>query len=275
MHYNSLEQLPATYNHIYLSPHLDDAVLCCGGAITGQHATGERVLVVNICSAAPRPDTAFSALAREFHTTWVLHPEQVVATRLAEDTAALAEIGADSLQAGMLDAIYRYPTAYSSRDSLFGLPAPEDPLLPALQALLASLYKCQPNAHFYSPLGVGGHVDHQITCQVALEQLGPELLLYEDFPYVMRTSELERRLAVLDMALRPSTIAIDISLTQKIAAVRCYASQMVELAQSQLGRLVDADAATNAIIEAVCSYARSVDSADGYSERLWLQDYPI
>ena len=270
MHYDSLEQLPTNYDHIYLSPHLDDAVLCCGGAIASQRAIGERVLVVNICSAAPRPDTAFSALAREFHATWALNPEQVVAARLAEDAAALAEIGADSLRVGMLDAIYRYPVAYDSRDSLFGLPAPDDILLPALQALLTNLHKCQPNARFYSPLGVGSHVDHQITCRVALEQFGRELLLYEDFPYVMRPGELEQRLVALDRPLHPRVIAIDATLPQKVIAVRCYASQMVELAQSQLGHLMDIHAATNAIAEAVSAYAHSVGFADGYSERLWV-----
>ncbi len=271
MDYNSLQQLPAGYDHIYLSPHLDDAALCCGGAIAGQRAAGQRVLVINLCSSAPHPDALFSMLAREFHATWALSPEQVVAARLAEDAAALALLDADSLRAAMLDAIYRHPTAYASRETLFGLPAPDDPLLPALRTLLASLREQQPGAQFYAPLGVGSHVDHQITCRVALEQLGDRLALYEDFPYVTRTGELERRLAALDMPLRPRPIAIDATLSQKLAAVCCYASQMVELAQSQLGRLMDAAAATEAMAEAVRDYARSVDPAEGYSERLWLR----
>jgi LmbE family N-acetylglucosaminyl deacetylase len=272
MHYDSLAQLNTAYDHIYLSPHLDDAALCCGGMIAGQRAAGQRVLVINLCTAAPQPDAPFSVLAREFHAKWALSPEQVIAARLAEDAAALALLDADSLGAGMLDAIYRHPAAYDSRESLFGLPAPDDPLLPALGALLADLRERQPKAHFYGPLGVGSHVDHQITCRAALEQLGDRLALYEDFPYVTRSGELERRLAALDLPLHPRPLAIDATLAQKIAAVRCYASQMVELAHSQLGQLMEPEAAAEAMAEAVSAYARSVDPAEGHSERLWLRE---
>jgi LmbE family N-acetylglucosaminyl deacetylase len=263
---NSLADVDAGYNHVYLSPHLDDAALCCGGMIAAQGATGQRVLVVNICTAPPHPDAAFSNLAMDFHREWGLSPGEVVAARLREDEKSLAILGADSLHIGMLDAIYRHPAAYDRRETLFGVPDGGDPLLPALRGLIAELRERLPDAAFYAPLGAGQHVDHQITCQAALEVAGPGLALYEDFPYVARPGEVERRLEAIGLPLSPHSTPIDPTLNQKIAAMRAYTSQMVELAHSQLGRMVGEEQAAAAMAEAVASYARGVGG-----ERVWVQ----
>lgn len=265
MRFNSLAETPAGYAHVYLSPHLDDAALSCGGAIAAQTAAGQRVLVVNICTGAPSPDADFSALAREFHREWGLTPAQAVAARLREDAAALGTLGTDCLDVGMLDAIYRHPSAYNRRETLFNLPDEADPLMPAVRELVAALRERLPAAAFYAPLGVGLHVDHQITCRAALEAGIPGLALYEDIPYVMRAGELERRIAMLGLSLSPHTTPIAATLPAKIAAVTAYASQLAELANSQLGRAVAPPAAAEVMAEALSSYAEKVGG-----ERLWL-----
>ncbi|MBX0328019.1 PIG-L family deacetylase [Oscillochloris sp. ZM17-4] len=266
MLFNRIAEIAAGYDHVYLSPHLDDAALCCGGMIAGQRVAGRRVLVVNICTGAPRPDVTFSELARAFHREWGLDPGEVLAARLHEDAAALEILGVDSLHVGVLDAIYRHPSAYDRRETLFGLPDEGDPLLPALRELISQLYERLHSAIFYAPLGVGGHVDHQITCRAALERIGPGLALYEDFPYVTREGELERRIDALGLPLRPQAIPIVATLPQKIAAVSAYVSQMAELAHSQLGRTVDEAAAIEVMAEAVTRYAWRVGG-----ERVWLR----
>lgn len=275
MHIDRVADIEDSYAHVYLSPHLDDAALSCGGAIARQVAAGERVLVVNICTAAPAPDEAFSALAQEFHGEWRLSPAEVVAARLREDRAALDRLGADSLHAGMLDAIYRHPAAYSTRETLFGEPDPADPLLPALETFIASLRRQAPRAWFYAPLGVGSHVDHQITQRAALASAGGRLAFYEDFPYVARPGALEQRLRALDGSFQAETIAIDETLPAKVAAVSAYASQHAELAHSQLGQQVTAADALAAIVASITNYAGAVrpDGAD-YGERFWLPGVP-
>ncbi len=270
MHYTDLTHLPTTYAHVYLSPHLDDAALSCGGMIASQRAAGADVLVVTLCTAAPHPDGPFSALAAEFHREWGLAPAQVLATRLAEDNAALTILGAAGFAAGMLDAIYRAPTAYASRGTLFNAPAANDPLRPALAELLAQLRTRLPQATFYAPLGIGEHVDHQITAEVAAIHAGAPLVWYEDFPYVARVGALEARLAQIDHALTPERSAIDATLERKIAAVLAYGSQIAELAHSQLGRAVSAAEAPDLMAEAIRTYAQNVGAASGrYGERIW------
>ncbi|PDV98390.1 PIG-L deacetylase family protein [Candidatus Chloroploca asiatica] len=270
MIFHSLNELSHTYNHVYLSPHLDDAALSCGGAISAQHRAGQRVLVVTLCTATPSPEGSFSELAQAFHTAWGLSPAEVVATRLREDEAALALLGADGLWAGCLDAIYRHPTAYTSRTTLFHQPAADDPLHAELTTLLIALRERLPEAAFYAPLGIGAHVDHLLTYTAARTVVGTNLIYYEDIPYAMRPGALAERRARVDITLNKQIIAIDATLDIKLAAIAAYTSQMVELAQSQLGLTVDdVTDASAALTAAIAAYAHQVGGALP-AERIWV-----
>lgn len=247
------------YTHIYLSPHLDDAVLSCGGAIVSHRRAGEQVLVVTLCTAAPSVEGPFSLLAQEFHREWALPPEQVVAARLREEAVAMERVDVDYYWAGMLDAIYRYPEPYHSHETLFGVPAVDDPLATDLREWIEQLHQRLPHARFYAPLGVGSHVDHLITHTVAQDLGGGQVAFYEDFPYVTVDGALDQRLANIDQALEHETILIDSTLEQKIVAIDAYASQ--------LNILFGGSAA---MAQSVTHYAQSLDPVDGtYAERLW------
>jgi LmbE family N-acetylglucosaminyl deacetylase len=219
------------YAHIYLSPHLDDAALSCGGTIARQAAAGEPVLVLNICSGAPAPGSAFSPFAQEQHRRWDLPPNAVVLRRHAEDAAALHILGAAGHGLGLLDAIYRMPGAYVDDATLFGAVAADDALADQLRAALPDLLAANPGAQIYAPLGVGNHVDHQAAFGVAaaLAAAGAPVACYEDFPYVARAGALQARLATLRLAGPPRPIDIAATLGQKIAAIGAYASQLAVL----------------------------------------------
>ena len=247
------------YTHIYLSPHLDDAVLSCGGAIVGHRRAGEQVLVVTLCTAAPPTEGPFSPLAQEFHREWALPPDQVVAARLREEAMAMERVDVDYYWVGMIDAIYRYPEPYHSFETLFGAPAADDPLAADLREWLEQLQRRLPNARFYAPLGVGRHVDHLITHAVARDSLADRIAFYEDFPYVTVDGALDQRMSHIDQALEHETIVIDSMLEQKIVAIDAYASQ--------LNILFGGSAA---MAQSVTNYAQSLDPVDGtYAERLW------
>ncbi len=261
MRITDLEQIQQNYDHIYLSPHLDDAALSCGGAIVGQRA-GQRVLVVTLCTLAPAPEGPFSELAQEFHGQWALGPDQVVAARLREDALAMERLGADYHWAGMLDAIYRFPQAYNARATLFATPAPEDPLLPALRQFIGVLRERAPGATLYAPLGVGNHVDHLLTYAAARDGMNNVSTFYEDFPYVAKPGALEMRMAGIGAPLHARVIDIDGTLAGKIGAVEAYASQLTELfgGAEAMGR-------------AVSGYAKGLGGeGGGHAERLWIVD---
>jgi LmbE family N-acetylglucosaminyl deacetylase len=259
MRIENFDQIQAGYRHIYLSPHLDDAALSCGGGIAAQRAAGERVLVVTCCTGAPAADMQFSDLAQEFHRKWGLAPAEVVAERLREERRALELLDADSYWVGLFDAIYRYPQAYNTRGSLFNTPAPDDPLLPALRRLIADLRERAPDATFYAPLGVGSHVDHLITHSAARMVVGDALSFYEDLPYATRPGALDQRLAALTDELTPRTIAIDATFEKKIAAIKAYASQIGELFGGE-----------EAMVRVMSEYMQGLRPEGGvYGERLW------
>ena len=100
------------YRHIYFSPHLDDAVLSCGGRIARQTSAGLPILVVTVFAGSGRGATrAPRALA----------PFQDIAARRREDRRALAVVAADHVWLDFPDAIQRH-RRYAS---LLGITAPD------------------------------------------------------------------------------------------------------------------------------------------------------
>ncbi|HEY1011281.1 MAG TPA: PIG-L family deacetylase [Herpetosiphonaceae bacterium] len=222
-----LDGLRSRPRHIYLSPHFDDAVLSCGGAIAARAAAGEPVLVVTICSAEPSGE--LTAFARHLHAQWG-DEQQPIATRRREDRRAVERLGAEVIWLDALDAIYRQP-AYDSVEAIFGAPVADDPLYGKLDraiALLATRFK---DAAWHAPLAVGNHVDHQITYQIASNAaaLQRSLRFYEDLPYAARPGAVDARLAVLGGTWTREEIDIGATLEPKLAAVADYASQIKEL----------------------------------------------
>lgn len=261
MQLTETNQIADSYDHIYISPHLDDAALSCGGAIAWHTSRGARVLVVTLCTAAPPADAGFSPFAAAMHQRWQLAPQDVVTARLQEDTQALERLGADSYWAGMSDAIYRMPIAYNSTQTLFGTPAPTDPLRPKLGALLNDLRARAPRAAFYVPLGVGNHVDHQLAYEAMVTGgWGRESAFYEDLPYAIVSSALERRISMLQRQFVSSIIDIDATLSRKLGAISSYGSQMNEL--------FGGDAAMR---ERMTAYHETLRPETGtYGERVWV-----
>lgn len=170
---------------IYLSPHLDDVALSCGGQIYTYTQNGRSVLIVTI-AAGPPPPGPLSAFAHSLHRRWEL-AKNVVQQRRAEDVVACRMLGADYRHWEWPDCIYRrHPDSdaplYTLDEELFGtVHAAETPLVAEMAAGLATL---PPARQVVAPLAAGGHVDHQLTRRAAEEQFGRDsLLYYEDYPY--------------------------------------------------------------------------------------------
>lgn len=220
------------YDHLYLSPHFDDAVLSCGGQIERYASAGQSILVVTITGGDP-PDEPVSETVRALHQRWAESggaAEAMVAQRRAEDHAALAVLRAGALHLSFLDCIYRCgPEAgvalYPGPADMFGPPNPADAA--TVDALAETLRALPPAGRVYAPLGVGGHVDH-LTTRGAAERVFTELAYYEDYPYTMRPGALAE---VLPPAARGEWAAETVWLTAgalaaKIAAVAAYKSQL-------------------------------------------------
>lgn len=171
---------------VILSPHLDDAALSCGGLL---HALqGVATLVVTLCSGNPppvaTPEGSSKAPARRGHVSPRI--------RRTEDIAAMRAIDAAFVHLSFPDAIYRrslqtgkliYPSA---RERWIAPHGDDAAYIEELYQLLRRICLELGPILLVSPMGIGDHVDHQITARVAmrLAQAGASLLFYEDFPYV-------------------------------------------------------------------------------------------
>lgn len=224
------------YDAIYLSPHLDDVTLSCGGQVFQATNTGQRVLIVTITAGDP-PQAAVSGYAQSLHDRWAL-VTNAVAARRAEDEAANAILGADTLHWSLPDCIYRYHLTtgaplYVSDPDIFGEVNPAElPLVATLSEQMAAL---PAHRQLYVPLTIGHHVDHQLT-RLAAEQAFPKVTLcyYEDYPYAQKPGALATVIADKDQNWQATTIPLtDAAVQTKIAAIIAFKSQVSTFFQDE------------------------------------------
>jgi LmbE family N-acetylglucosaminyl deacetylase len=265
------------YIHVYLSPHLDDAILSCGGRIWQQTQAGESVQVVTVFAGAPT-DMRLSSFAEELHTRWG-HLADAVARRREEDVAALALLGAAAIHWPYADCIYRQTPdghfPYASEEALWGVVHPgERGLVAELADRITGLLASWDDADLlmpvvYIPLGIGNHVDHQIVRRAASGVPKPAVpgsraVFYEDYPYaqdpqaVKAVLELEPRSgeAKWRAELVPLTKT---ALEAKVAAIACYHSQLSTFWTSP-----------TEMATAIRAFAEQTGS-DGPAERYWMR----
>lgn len=192
-------------SHLYIAPHLDDAVCSCGGLIREQTAQGERVLVVTLFTAGAQDEDSLPTHLRALHRLWGFQSGDPFASRRAEDRAALALLGADDLHLGWQGALYRQARnghfLYKGL-GLFGTPVREDVrTLARIRRALLNLRAEHPAATFYVPLAVGGHVDHRLAHHAARHVPDP-VRYYEDIPYVLLGRVSPMILRLLGLAAR-------------------------------------------------------------------------
>jgi LmbE family N-acetylglucosaminyl deacetylase len=225
------------YDAIYLSPHLDDAALSCGGQIFLRTAASQRVLVVTITAGDP-PPASVSEYAQSLHDRWALAADAVAARR-TEDLAACRRLGADALHWAVPDCIYRlHPVTgqpfYRSDVDIFDRLHPAEQTL--VEDLATQLQGLPPAGRIFAPLTAdhrvnvehrGRHVDHQLTRLAAERTLGNDLWYYEDYPYAQEPGALDAILTADAGGWQAEVISLTpVALTAKIEAILEFRSQL-------------------------------------------------
>lgn len=169
---------------IFLSPHLDDAALSCGGMIADMVQQGQSIEVWTICAGDPPPGP-LSPFASSLHERWGVK-NSPTALRREEDLRSCAILGAGIRHLDIPDCIYRRnpntgkPLIQGNNDLFQSLQETEEPLAEDLQQQLARLLPS--DARVVCPLTMGGHVDHHLVRRAA-EALHQPLWYYADYPY--------------------------------------------------------------------------------------------
>jgi len=148
---------------VVLSPHLDDAVLSTWSVVTD----GREVTVVNVFTGVPGP----LPVPRWDRLCGAHDSEAQMHARLEEDRAALALAGRSAVCLPFPERQYRDAE-------------------PEKEELATALTEAVPAAsELYAPAGIGGHGDHLLARDLALDlsgRLGLRLSLYAELPYAVR-----------------------------------------------------------------------------------------
>lgn len=200
---------------VFVSPHLDDAVLSCAALMRAMSEVAPVTVVTLFSAAAPPPHTR---AARTFlRQCGASDAATLFAQRRAEDVAVLDGLGVRHVHLGHPDALFR------RRNDPFGLLRRAGRVLPELDhryptfrfdidlgrvsrgdadlrdQLVEQVTSLAQGASVFAPVGVGRHVDHLLGRSVG-ERLGATL--YADFPYTVRDPAGE---GVAARGLRPWT----------------------------------------------------------------------
>lgn len=214
---------------IYISPHLDDAVLSAGGFIYEQTRAGVSVEIWTIVSGYPPPGE-LTPFAQILHFQWGTGSAiETVDLRRAEDIKAASIVGAKTIHFDVPDCIYRRgPDGEPLYMEIFVQPDESESHLSYEIAQTISPH-LQKDDRVICQLGIGGHIDH-ILVRRAIERLNRPLWCTADVPYVFRhPEELTSQVAGMEARLHPVT---DAGLDAWVEAVLAYESQLSSLFDS-------------------------------------------
>jgi LmbE family N-acetylglucosaminyl deacetylase len=246
---------------LFVSPHFDDAVLSCGGTIASWVARGDRCTILTVFGGGPAPNALLNPLAQLFHQRTGLGPRAVNEARQREDVAAAEVLGAQRTALEFPDACYR-GQLYATREALRGpVKAADDPLRRAVAAQVEDIWRSSGATAIYLPLGVGGHVDHQICCSLgeALLVKGASVSYYEDYPYAAIDGAIEQRIVELGLRLTARDVDVSSQLGRRCEAISKYGSQLPLLFGSQ-------EEPSSQIARFAARYAMR---PGGFGERFW------
>jgi LmbE family N-acetylglucosaminyl deacetylase len=175
---------------VFLSPHFDDVALSCGGVAWELAQRCTRVAIWTVCGGEV-PEGELSPFAEALHARW--HSgRDAPAQRKFEDLLSCERLGVSQRCFSVPDCIYRRDPSsqefmYASETSLNGILQPGD--FENIGVLQQEIHdNLERDATLVCPLGLGNHVDHQLT-RITAEGLKRSLWYYADFPYVLNQRE--------------------------------------------------------------------------------------
>lgn len=258
----SADSIRRSYPHVYISPHMDDAVLSCGGRIAMQVSQGEGVLVV----------TAFSEIdeTRDVSTMPGVPPGGLREMQ-DEDATALGRLGVDYLRLNYRDGAFRqrfpllrYGLHLRAAERFAGI-------FGAIRTDIEQICSVATCRNLYIPLGIGQHIDHHLSFLVG-RHLGRNPLnplaisFYEDIPYALIPHALDCRLRAIGFAAFPNACERP-SIREKIMAIHRSVRHLTTLPRNRFfrkGALLVALSAGIICMEAVGKLAR-------YQSGEWLR----
>lgn len=171
--------------YIFISPHLDDIPLSCGGIVNNLTTTNHVVEIWTFFAGTPQ-NNELTPFAQSLHDRWKL-PINAPDIRRDEDMKACAILGASVRYFDFPDCIYRFdqdgkPIIEKEEDLYQDIPDSEQYLVNTFQEIIKR--NTYSSDIIVSPMAIGNHVDHRIVLASILKLKPENLFFYEDYPYV-------------------------------------------------------------------------------------------
>lgn len=204
---------------LVLAPHPDDAAFSLGGLILGRRLPG--------------PIAIITLFGRSIYARGRFHHDDVVVTamRRKEDEAWAHDANTDLIWLDAPEAALRVGPSFQA---VFG-PADHghDAVLSVAQSVMACINAASPSL-IVAPLGIGGHCDHVVTCELARTIARDRKMLtvfYEELPYAYEASAEDIALATTHALSDPIPVIITLrpgELDAKCRSLSAYATQVEE-----------------------------------------------
>lgn len=178
--------------HVFISPHLDDAVLSAGNLLVKLRSKQESVIIITVFTsfgAYPPSDDAMAFMKSCGYSTTgnfqkQRHKEERDATKILHAKPTFLNF-TDGLFRIIRSLLGRSQPIYPSFSQL--LRGQISPLDDNLRKTLTSTLRqaIQDDDILYAPLGIGNHVDHIIVHRVLRELFGQRTHFWLDQPYAL------------------------------------------------------------------------------------------
>lgn len=190
---------------IFISPHLDDAMLSAGGLIH-YLSSKTKVIVINVFTESSDDKQTLSAW-KFVKDMGYKKPSILFKERRNEDQQAFSKMHIVPINLGFSDALWRkkkglvpqllgnflpefahaYPT-YRFHMTKGKLAKADRETITEVSEKLQTIIDQEKKPLIFCPLGVGNHVDHRLTRQVC-EQKFSNRVYWSDFPYNIRENK--------------------------------------------------------------------------------------
>lgn len=185
---------------LFISPHLDDAILSCGGLISYLSSKTSVKVITVFSKASSGPYTMFAK--RFIKNCSYDDADTLFADRRVEDKKIMKKLKSEFLHLGFVDAAFRKKDAIYflkraiggflsellhlyplGRNVFSGKIAREDErLIEKIESKLWAIINQSDDWLVFCPLAIGQHVDHCIVRHLCQESFG-RLIYWSDFPY--------------------------------------------------------------------------------------------
>ncbi|HLV87873.1 MAG TPA: PIG-L family deacetylase [Candidatus Sulfotelmatobacter sp.] len=259
---------------LVIEPHMDDAALSLAGTMWLRRNECEFTVLT---LAGVSNFTSYYEVDREFFDV-----SEVTALRKAESALFLRHIGGHHRTLDLLEAPLRYRNGRwtlewfrQHRDAMWALVArsPGSGELEQWTAALARFCTSFEAEEIWMPLGVGGHVDHQLAREACLQVLSKPGIIaarkcrfYEEVPYTVHWSahaaQVMRVLQDAGAQLEPQYVDIGEAMTEKLRLLSIFGSQFkMDFIKPAVER-----APTEALHELLAAPSKGIDPISCYPD---------